>query len=46
MSISDVTLANIANSLGILAVFLIIMYQFVDVIEKRQPLAGLADKTE
>ena len=39
---SDVTLTNIANSLGVLSVFLIIAYQVVEVISKRQPLAAAA----
>lgn len=38
---SDITLTNIANALGVISVMLIIVYQFVDVIEKRQNLAGL-----
>ena len=43
---SDITLTNIANALGVLSVMLIIVYQFVDVIEKRQNLAGLDTKSQ
>jgi hypothetical protein len=40
---SDVTLTNLANALGVLSVVLIVVYQFFDVVERRQALAAVAN---